>query len=224
MAETVTAIELLNEPLGSSLDLDGVRRFYELGYAAVGGGRAVAVTIHDAFQDCVDGWNGFMGAQSAYSSVMLDHHDYQVFSDAELNRTLAQHVATACDVGRRVGQTDKWLVVAEWSAAMTDCAQWLNGLGRGARYDGSLPGPGAERHGDCARKYQGTVAGLSADEKTATRRYVEAQLDAFERHTGWIFWAWKAEQAPEWNFRDLLAAGLVPQPLSSRQYPGQCGY
>ena len=66
------------------------------------------------------------------------------------------------------------------------------------------------------------VAERSDADKKATRQYVEAQLDAYERHTGWIYWTWKAESAPEWAMDTLLSAGLFPQPLTERQYPNQC--
>jgi glucan 1,3-beta-glucosidase len=35
------------------------------------------------------------------------------------------------------------------------------------------------------------------EDKTNFAYYVEAQLDAFEAHSGWIFWDWKTESAPE---------------------------
>lgn len=102
------------------------------------------------------------------------------------------------------------------------CAKWLNGLGKGARYDGSLPGYGY--HGSCNGKSTGTVAALPAADKDNLRHFIEAQLDAYERRTGWIFWTWKTESAPEWDMQELLANGLFPQPLTARQYPNQCGY
>lgn len=46
---------------------------------------------------------------------------------------------------------------------------------------------------------------------------IEAQLDAYERTTGWFFWTWKTEGSPDWEMRDLLANGLFPQPLTARQ-------
>jgi len=134
----------------------------------------------------------------------------------------AAHVSTACALGPKLAGTDKWTIVGEWTGAQTDCAKWLNGLGKGARYDGTLPG--SSTVGSCNGKYTGTVAGLSNDDRNNLRHFIEAQLDAYERHTGWIFWTWVTESAPEWHMKDLLANGLFPQPLSSRQYPGQCGY
>lgn len=52
---SVAAIELLNEPLGSSLDMDTVRQFYMDGWGDLESSN-VAITFHDAFQG-VNAWN-----------------------------------------------------------------------------------------------------------------------------------------------------------------------
>jgi len=183
-----------------------------------------AVVIHDAFQNIVSYWNGFMGAGSGVNDVILDTHNYQIFSDSQISMSPSQHIQTACQAGPEVAGTDKWLIVGEWTGAQTDCAKWLNGLGKGARYDGSLEGDSSPGYGSCQQKYTGTVAGMMEVDKYNLRMFVEAQMDAFEQHTGWIFWCWKTESAPEWHFQNLTANGLIPQPLTSREYPGQCNY
>ena len=214
--DVVTSIELLNEPLGPVLDLSQVKAFYYNGWGTVRDSNGdTVVVIHDAFQDIDSYWNGFMNAQSGVNDVMLDTHQYQIFDQGQVSQSPSQHVAAACGLGPKVASTDKWLVVGEWTGAQTDCAKWLNGLGKGARYDGTLSG--SSYVGSCDGKYTGTVANLSSDDKKNIRSFIEAQLDAYEQHTGWIFWTWKTESAPEWDMQDLLANGLFPQPLSDRQ-------
>lgn len=220
-SDVVTSIELVNEPLGSSLNMDQVKQYYYDGWGTIRNHNPdTVVVIHDAFQN-INSWNGFMNGASGLNDVMLDTHIYQIFSDAEVAMSPSQHVSTACGQAGNLQSTDKWTIVGEWTGAQTDCAQWLNGKGVGARYDGSYPG--SSQIGSCDGKYQGTVAGLSSDDKKNIRSLIEAQLDAYAAHTGWIFWTWKAESAPEWNMQALIAGGLFPQPLSDRQYPGQCG-
>lgn len=180
-----------------------------------------AVVIHDAFLDVQSYWNGFMNQQSGVNHVILDTHIYQIFTDDTISKKPCDHIRAACDAGPKVKGADKWTIVGEWTGAQTDCAKWLNGLGKGARYDGTLAGSQGY-YGDCQTKYQGTVDGLLQVDKINLAYYVEAQLDAYEQHSGWIFWCWKTESAPEWNFRDLTRAGLIPQPLTSRKYPAQC--
>ncbi|KAL8663463.1 MAG: hypothetical protein Q9202_003880 [Teloschistes flavicans] len=216
--DVVTTIELLNEPLGSKLDLAGLQDFYSKGYQTVKSASSdFAVTFHDAFQDFSTYWTSF---GSGDSDLMIDTHQYQIFSPGEVGRSPSEHVSTACGLGPKLASTNKWIVVGEWTGAQTDCAKWLNGLGKGARYDGTFPS--STYTGSCDGKYTGTVSDLSSNDKDNLRSYVEAQLDAYEQHTGWFFWTWKTESAPEWHLKDLIAGGLFPQPLDSRQHPGQC--
>ncbi|KAI9838903.1 MAG: hypothetical protein M1819_004111 [Sarea resinae] len=222
-SEVVTAIELINEPFGPALDTNQIKKFYYDGWGNIRtDNQDTAVVIHDAFEDPLDFWNGFMNIQSGVWHVILDTHCYQIFDTNQIAFSPTEHISAACAEGNELAQLDKWTIVGEWTGAQTDCAKWLNGLGKGARYDGTFPG--SSYVGSCDGKYEGTVAGLSGDDKYNLRRFIEAQLDAYERRTGWVFWTWKTESAPEWNLQDLLANGLFPQPLSDRQYPGQCGY
>jgi glucan 1,3-beta-glucosidase len=222
--DVVTAVELLNEPMGPELDQGAIKKFYYDGWGNVRNGNGdTVVVIHDAFLDITSYWNGFMGPGSGVNNVMLDTHSYQIFSDDQVAMSPSTHISTACAQGPKYKSTDKWLIVGEWTGAQTDCAKWLNGLGKGARYDGTFS-PSSSYHGSCDGKYTGTVAGMQDVDKKNLRQYVEAQFDAYEQHTGWIFWTWKTESAPEWNFQGLVKEGLIPQPITSRQYQGQCGY
>lgn len=221
-SDVVTTIELLNEPANWGNDMSAVRKFYYDGLGNVRTKGDTAVMIHDAFLDPTS-WNGFMNTQSGVNNVMLDTHIYQIFSQGEVSMKPCAHVQTACASAGRIRATDKWTVVGEWTAAQTDCAKWLNGLGKGARYDGTLPSSSSGNYGSCEKKYEGTVDDMLQVDKTNLQYFVEAQLDAYEAHTGWIFWTWKTESAPEWHFQNLTRAGLIPQPLTSRKVPSQCG-
>jgi glucan 1,3-beta-glucosidase len=162
-----------------------------------------------------------MNAQSGVNNVMLDTHQYQIFDQGQVSESPSQHVQSACALASQLASTDKWTIVGEWTGAQTDCAKWLNGLGKGARYDGTLAG--SSYVGSCDGKYTGTVDALSDADKQNIRSFTEAQMDAYGAHTGWIWWTWHTESAPEWDMQALIAGGLFPQPLSDRQYPNQCG-
>ena len=213
----VSMIELLNEPMGPSLDRSVVEQFYYDGWGDLRDSN-VAVTFHDAFLGATN-WNGF-GA--GLQNLLLDTHHYEVFSNGELSMNPAAHVSTACGFGASMATNNKWTIAGEWSGAQTDCAKWLNGRGIGARYDGTFnkDGQGSSQIGSCDRKVSGTVAGLSDEEKNNIKQYIAAQIAAYEKADGWIFWTWKNEAAPEWHFKDLIEAGLVPQPIDSqRKWP-----
>lgn len=212
----VTAIELLNEPLPPGVNLDTLRQFYNNGFGnirAVNGDTAVAFS--DAFQG-PSALNGFTPG----NNLIVDTHIYQVFDTGLLQQTPDGFFGTACSKASQLLQADKWTIVGEWCGALTDCAKWLNGRYNGARYDGTFLGGSVI--GSCDGKYSGSVDALSGEDKYNIRRYIEAQLDAYEAKTGWVYWTWKTEGAPEWDMQQQLAGGLFPQPLDSRQYPGQC--
>jgi glucan 1,3-beta-glucosidase len=212
----VTSIELLNEPLPPGVNLDILRQFYNDGFGNI---RAVngetAVTLSDAFQG-PSAWNGFFPG----NNIIMDTHIYQVFDVGLLQQNPNGFIGTACGKVGQLLQADKWTIVGEWCGALTDCAKWLNGRYNGARYDGTFGG--SPTIGSCAGKYSGSVDALSGDDKYNIRRYIEAQLDAYEAKTGWVYWTWKTEGAPEWDMQQQLAGGLFPQPLTDRRYPGQC--
>jgi len=208
----VAAIELVNEPMGPSLDMDTVRQFYMDGWGDLKDSH-VAITFHDAFEG-VTSWNNW---GSGMWSLLLDTHHYEVFDSGSLQLGISEHVGTACGFGSQMATNNKWTIAGEWSGAMTDCAQWLNGRGVGARYDGTYNnnGQGSSYIGSCDGKYSGTVAGLGQADYQNIKTFVSAQINAFEKADGWIFWCWKNEAAPEWHFQNLTRAGAVPQPLDS---------
>ena len=206
--DVVTAIELLNEPLGTSLDLDGVKSFYESGYKQVHkNSNDFGTCIHDAFQDIQSFWNGFM--TSGYNNILLDTHLYQIFNQDQVSLSPSDHNSAACDLGSKLASTDHWTIVGEWTGAQTDCAKWLNGYGKGARYDGTFED--SSKVGSCDGKYTGKVSKLSDDDKDNIKNFIAAQIAAYEQGSGWVFWTWKTESAPEWHMQDLLAEGLFPK-------------
>lgn len=163
-----------------------------------------------------------MGPGSGFNNIMVDRHDYQVFENGLLSLSIDEHVGRACGLAKNeIANADKWTITGEWTGAVTDCAKYLNGRGMGARYDGSYPG--TTYIGSCDGKFTGSETDLSDNDKNNMRQFIEAQLDAFETGRGWFFWTWKTEGAPGWDMQRLLGAGLFPQPLDNRRYPGQCG-
>ncbi|KAK7676565.1 hypothetical protein QCA50_020489 [Cerrena zonata] len=225
--DVVAGIELLNEPLGTILDMNKLKYdYYDKGYQFVrhgnddgndGGypGSDQAVVIHDAFQD-MGYWDDFFNLPDYYN-VVVDHHHYQVFSGEELERSIDDHISVACNWGSAAKSESHWNLVGEWSAALTDCARWLNGVGKGARWSGDLDG--VSKIGSC-QPYL-SYGSWPDSYRTDVRKYIEAQLDAYEQAAGWIYWTWKTEDAVEWDFQRLTKAGIFPSPVTDRTYPNQ---
>lgn len=213
----VAAIELLNEPMGPQLDMNVVRQFYNDGWGNLRDSN-VAIVMHDAFEG-VTSWNNFGAGEENW---ILDTHHYEVFDSGALQMGIQDHVSTACGFGGQMASNNKWTIAGEWTGAMTDCAKWLNGRGVGARYDGSYNynGQGSSYIGSCDAKTTGTVAGLGEADHNNIKTFINAQMAAYEKAAGWIFWTWKNEAAPEWHFKNLTEAGMIPQPLG--QYGMSC--
>ncbi|EDO14390.1 exoglucanase repeat family protein [Vanderwaltozyma polyspora DSM 70294] len=116
-----------------------------------------------------------------------------------------------------------------WSAALTDCATWLNGIRLGAVFDNTLYPPSYKSGGKGNISDYGTGYGTCVSQnpidqwpeeyKIQTRKYIEAQLLSFSTYTkGWFFWNWKTESAPEWDYQKLRKHDLFPHPFDNYTY------
>lgn len=226
-SDVVIGIELVNEPLGPSLNKNELVQYYENGYNVVRENGDVPVIIHDAFIQFDGYWDDVLNTQidSSVWDVVLDHHHYQVFSVGELQRSIDEHISYACYVGEAESTEYHNTLCGEWSAALTDCAKWLNGMNRGARYDATYLN--SSPIGSCDNYFVADYDYFSnSDVKEKYRKYVEVQMDAYThgKMNGWVFWCWKTENLIEWDFKQLVSLDIIPQPFNSRQYPNQCGY
>ena len=218
--DVVVAIELLNEPLGPVLNMDTLKQFYRDGFGQVRAVSDTPVVIHDAFV-APSSFNGVLSpSDNGAQNVIVDHHEYQVFTNELVAMQPWQHRQLVCsNAPKYASGTDKWVVVGEWTAAMTDCAPALNGYGIGSRYDGSFPG--SSFVASCAGKSD--ISTWDQTFKDDMRGYIEAQLSTFESQTqGWVFWNFKAEAADEWSAFALLDNGVFPQPLNQMKFGTIC--
>ena len=113
-----------------------------------------------------------------------------------------------------------WVIVGEWSGAMTDCAAALNGYGVGSRWEGSYFGDTGPTGRSCddinfIETWNSTLI-------ENTKNYITAQLDVFTQRTnGFIFWNFKTEASPEWDLFRLLDKGIFPN-LNNYQPSSVC--
>lgn len=225
----VDTIELLNEAAGFIPNWpDAIRQFWLDGYDAVrsvepsANGSAsttnndssnnrtnpgtLAVMIGDAFLG-LPSWTGFLTPPRGHN-VLIDLHSYQIFSDLELNRTFNDHISYACSTTfpavTSFASSNVWTVVGEWSAALTDCAKWLNGRGIGSRWDKTWypdTNPTSFFHGSCdgwTGSWNGKDGGkgFTDEYKDMLRKYWEVQVEIGEAAQGWVYWTWKVRISP----------------------------
>ncbi|KAL1647844.1 glucan exo-1,3-beta-glucosidase, partial [Diplodia intermedia] len=129
-ADVVVGIELLNEPLMANLPggRGATQSYYQTGFDAVrsvaGNNGGAMVVIQDGFAN-PPAWNGFL-AGSGVTGAVVDHHEYQVFTNDLVAMSPQQHVDAVCGSAQAWGTgQDKWVVVGEFTGAMTDCAPAL---------------------------------------------------------------------------------------------------
>jgi glucan 1,3-beta-glucosidase len=219
--DVVVAIELLNEPLGSRLSGgdNAIVQYYENAYNNVRKISDTPVMVHDAFQNGTF-WENILTSPD-FTNVIIDTHQYQVFSTLELQRTPSEHrqfVSSNADT--YASKTNHYVIVGEWSAAMTDCAVALNGDGIGAKYSGdqsNVPKIGSCDKINFIELWDQTL-------KDDTRMYIESQIRVYEQMTnGWVFWNFKTEASAEWDLFRLLNAGIFPKlPLDASNYKTTC--
>lgn len=134
-----------------------------------------------------------------------------VFVDADKKLNQDQHAAKACGWGTMLGASNKIMptYVGEWTAASDICS-----------YPDGHTEPGHTCNVDgCQCQSNVHSAKWKEPMIKAVRKYMEAQLDAFEKNTdGFFFWAWKAPGA--WNYMNGVKQGWIPQPLTNRLVPG----
>lgn len=225
--DVIIGIQLLNEPLGPNLDREKLIDFYNNGYDIIRDSGDVPVIIHDAFFQQDYSWDNILNTNIDPNvwDVILDHHHYQIFSVPELQRSIDDHVSFACNLGKIEGNEYHYAVCGEWTAALTDCAKWLNGVNRGARFDATYQNN--TPLGSCSNLFTADWSYFQDENVRSTyRKYVEAQMDAYTHNkmNGWIFWCWKTENLIEWDFQRLVQLDIIPQPLDSREFYNQCGY
>jgi len=208
----VAAIEAVNEPIATVVGIDQLNQYYYDAWI-INSDSPLVTLIHDGFLGA-SAWNSFGPGLDA---IMIDTHHYEVFDISQLQMTSDAHAASACAFGSQLQGGSLWTIVGEWSGATTDCAKWLNGRGVGSRYDGTFnaKNPSSPYIDSCEGRDQGSVGTLSQQDQQNLRKFIEAQLQAYEKSQGWIFWTWKTESSPEWDMQQLFNAGIFPGDLTN---------
>lgn len=218
--QVVTALCLLNEPAAFDGRVANVlRQFWRDAYGAArfpwgnSNQSGLLLIISDGFQP-LSSWNNYM-TEPNYQSVAVDNHYYQVFN-CDLNRmNWDQHLQDICNKRNDWWSADLWLLVGEWSLATTDCARYLNGRGKGARYEGNHDG--CSWVGSCNGK-SGNGDNFSNEYKQFLRKSFDIYTQAMEQTgEGWTFWTWKAEEAAEWSYKDGMRLGFIPRNPTDHQ-------
>lgn len=162
LADTITGIEIVNEPMIPSLNESKVLQFTydsyyhfrekygsENWFVVQEGFEPIGYWNHHlndnfsnislSYTTCKNISNVTLNDQQ-FSGIVIDHHHYEVFSSSQLEKSAVERVEGIISYANAIQEEQKFhpSLVGEWSGAITDCARWLNGVGTGARYDNTF--------------------------------------------------------------------------------------
>ncbi|KAI0239848.1 hypothetical protein L0F63_002193 [Massospora cicadina] len=175
--ETVTAIELVNEPANSLLDFEKLKAFYEDGYKVIRKrSKGVMVTFHDAFCS-LEEWEYL----SSKSNILLDTHIYNAFDLRFLTFTHNDHKEHTCTFVKQLSRSNSLMptVVGEW---------------KGSRFAGTfvdhasppLPPDYDFKNDDCA--IHDDLASFTQEHQLWLAEFFIHQMSVYENAgSGWFF-------------------------------------
>lgn len=217
---------LVNEPKMTALNATAVESWTASAFELV---RNNGVEAYVAFGDGFMGLENWQGVLQGYDGLLLDVHQYVIFNAAQIAYNHTAKVNYACtgwteqaeqsmSVSTGFGPT----IFAEWSQADTDCAEYLNNVGAGTRWEGdydvgdastAVTSPAcptaSEDNCDCTDA-NADPSNYSDAYKQFLQMFAEAQMASFEHGWGWFYWTWITEDATQWSYKSGLAAGILP--------------
>jgi glucan 1,3-beta-glucosidase len=217
-ADVVVGLELTNEPISWGNNQFSVTQSWaQEAYSAVKAQVAnenLVIVMHDSFQGPL-AWTSIAEEliSGGAKNFGVDTHLYQVYSDSDNSLTQEQHITEACGWAANLATANAIMptYVGEWSPATNICVNPDGSTTAG--YSCSVSG---------CQCQTGDISGWNSNMIEQVRRYVEAQMDVFESSTSGYF-VWAAKGPGGWGFLNGLQNGAIPNPVTSRKYPGQCG-
>lgn len=226
---------LCNEPKMTALKAQDVNEWSAKAYSVI---REAGITAPIVFGDGFLGHKNWQGQLTGMPGLVLDVHQYVIFNVGQIVFDHQSKIKYACN-----GWTDQTkqsmdpstgfgsVMVAEWSQADTDCAQYLNNVGWGSRWEGTYDtGEELTRvlSPVCPTNNGGppcSCGEANADPSTYSEPYkrflkmfAEAQMHSFEYGWGWFYWTWKTESAAQWSYKKGLEMGILPKKAWEREF------
>lgn len=241
--QIITMYGLVNEPRMVELNDQTVIDWSETAITTIRAQNYTGVII---FGDGFMGLPNWQGKMQNIPNILLDAHQYVIFNTEQLVLNHTSKIDFACqgwtqqavqsmNTATGFGPT----VFGEWSQADTDCVTYLNNVGVGSRWEGTLnmandPGgaPGGDQNASVLTPTCPTdnnprcsCSQANADPSTWSAQYkqwllmfAEAQMHSFEQGWGWFYWTWQTESAYQWSYQDALAAGVMPKLAYQRSF------
>ncbi|KAI5303387.1 Mitochondrial translocator assembly and maintenance protein 41, partial [Ascosphaera pollenicola] len=229
---------LANEPFMINLNVSRVINWNDEAIKTIrGNGLKQWITFGDGFLKLTK-WKTMM--QNVDDKLMLDTHQYTIFNLGQIGMTHEAKLKQVCsdDDGGWIKMLEDSnshkngfgpTICGEWSQADTDCAEYVNGVGIGSRWTGTLNGEVNAADGTVLTPQCPTAkdqkrdspkctcdpanadpSKYSDDYKTFLRTYAEAQMYVFNQVYGWFYWTWDTEKSTQWSYKKARDAGIMP--------------
>lgn len=205
----VTMYGLVNEPKMIALNTADVTTWSQNAIDALHGAglsEDVVIVIGDGFMGLAN-WQG--SSLSGAGNVLLDAHQYVIFNVAQLVLSHTDKINFACKGWTQQSQQSMdtstgfgSFLCGEWSQADTDCQTYLNNVGWGNRWTGTLNTGNASQNvlnptcptaHDTSQMCDCTSAladpsDYTPEYKTWLKMFAEAQMHSYEVGWGWFYW------------------------------------
>lgn len=174
--------------------------------------------MHDSFQNPTS-WSAVSSALNGQSSLSdsqfwLDTHLYQNQEASDSGLDQAAHISKACNWAKTnlmPSSSNLPIIVGEFSAQTNICAN----------PDGSTVAGSVCTVNTCQCSTNVDIKDWHDPLVQATRKFLEAELDTFEKHArGWFIWSYKA--GGSWGLENIMQYGILGAKVTDRKYPGQC--
>ncbi|KAG6007241.1 hypothetical protein E4U54_000049 [Claviceps lovelessii] len=203
--KTVGMLEVMNEPIMSRTNpqqaADMIKNFYPLAWKRIRAReQKLAVKQQDRLHIQMMGKVWGSGDPTAFlpSTDFAAFDDHRYYMfDKSIPKTKAAYLGAACKDRRQGG-----IIVGEWSIAVP---------------------------GDVSQNAEFGIQNIQnrKDQREWYTKFWAAQVQAFERSAGWVFWSWKCNWIDghdewRWCYKSAVAAGVIPRNAASAQSISAC--
>ncbi|EUC43398.1 glycoside hydrolase family 5 protein [Bipolaris oryzae ATCC 44560] len=229
----VTMYGLVNEPRMVELDTQKVLAWTQKAIDQI---RSDGITAIIIFGDGFMGLDNWQGKLQGNKDLLLDVHQYVIFNTDQLKLKHRDKLNFACEgwtqQSKRSMNTKTGFgptMCGEWSQADTDCTQYINNVGTGSRWEGTLQPTDKTsavlapqcplQSSECSCKQANAdPSSYSPEYKKWLYQFAIGQMDAFEAGWGWFYWTWETESSTQWSYRRGREAGILPDKAYDRDW------
>ncbi|KAF2194108.1 glycoside hydrolase family 5 protein [Zopfia rhizophila CBS 207.26] len=230
----VTMYGIVNEPRMVDLDTKSVLTWTQNAIDLIRKNNISGVLV---FGDGFMGLDKWQGKLQEDDKLLLDVHQYVIFNTDQIKLKHTDKLNFACkgwtaqsrrsmDKKTGFGPT----MCGEWSQADTDCTQYINNVGIGSRWEGTMntgnvstsilePQCPTNNNPKCScESANADPSNYSDAYKKWLYQFAIAQMTSFEAGWGWFYWTWETEKATQWSWKLGMKAGILPGKVWERSF------